>query len=245
MQSTPRRAIAPLAAVLALLLAGCGGAGYGDPIAATDGGGTTALAPAPVTTPGDPTAGATGSAGGASSTGGGAPATDAPDGGSSAGDAGGTSSGGGNADGGAGDDSGSGGDDGGTAASVAAYASDANRFCTGFKDATRSLASEIAAAGSDTAGVGRAIVRYGQNVQDAATGLRAAPVPDVAATYHRRTLAWVSGVSSAISGRRSGLENGQQSAGAAVIREVQGLGQPPLGSQVPSALRARATACRT
>lgn len=242
MHPTPRRAATALVATLVLLLAGCGGAGYGDPIAATDGGGTTALAPAPVTTPGDAAADGSGStttapAGGGTAAGGttGGTAGDEP------GDSGGSS---GTPDGG-GDDAADdgGGDDGGAAASVAAYASDANRFCTGFKDATRSLATEIAAAGSDTAGVGRAIVRYGENIRSAATGLRAAPVPDVAASYHRRTLGWVSGVSSAIRSRRGGLQNGQASAGASVIREVQGLGQPPLGSQVPSALRGRATAC--
>lgn len=238
MQSPPRRAIAALVVLVALALAACGGSGYGDPIAATDGGaGTTALAPAPVTTPGDAaTDGGTASGGAASSDG----SAGAPSGSGDTADD--TPAGPTDGDEGdpADDDAGS---DDDAAASIAAYASDANRFCTGFKDATRSLATEIAAAGTDTAGVGRAIVRYGDNVTAATAGLRAAPVPDVAREYHRRTLAWVSGVSSAIRSRSSGLRNGNESAGATVIREVQALGQPPLGSQVPSALRGRATAC--
>jgi hypothetical protein len=142
------------------------------------------------------------------------------------------------------EDTGDGGGGGGGAAnSLAAYAVDANRFCTGFKGATRALTTDIGAAGTNTRAVGQAIIRYGSAITSAATGLRAAPVPSSAAGYHRRTLAWVSGVTSAISASRSGLASGSQSAGATVVRKVQGLGSPPLGSAVPSALRDRATAC--
>ena len=235
MQRPPRRALPTLAAALTLALAGCGGAGYGEPIAATDGEATVALAPAPVTTPAEapgtttPTATTT-----TGTTSGGATASGTTDGADAAGTDGGATSAPGD----------SGGDgDGGSPSSLTAYAVDANRFCTGFKGATRALTTDIGAAGTNTRAVGQAIIRYGSAITSAATGLRAAPVPSSVGGYHRRTLAWVSGVTSAISASRSGLASGSQSAGATVVRKVQGLGSPPLGSAVPSALRARATAC--
>jgi len=235
MQRTSRRAIPGLAAVAALVLAGCGGAGYGDPIAATDGDeATVALAPAPVTTPAEApgtasagtTPGTTTVTGGGTTTG-----TVTTDGGSSGGDGGGGTSG----------DEDGGSDDG--ASSVAAYAGDANRFCTGFKDATRALTVDIGAAGTNTRTIGRAIIRYGTAIESAAKGLRAAPVPSSVRSYHQSTLRWVSGVTSAIDASRSGLQSGSQSAGTTVVQKVQALGEPPIGSAVPAALRQRATAC--
>jgi hypothetical protein len=230
MRHRPRRPTAALAAALAVLLAGCGGAGYGDPIAATDvGTGTVALAPAPVTTP---------SAAPAATTEAARPTTTVTGGGTTTGTTttGGTTGGGGSTQGGGG---------GGTADvdSIAAYAVDANRFCRGFKDATRALTTDIGGAGSDTKAVGAAVIRYGAAIDDAVSGLRAAPVPSAVRSYHQRTLRWASGVTSAISASRSGLRSGSASAGATVVGKVQDLGGPPLGSAVPAALRARATAC--
>ncbi|MDO9407510.1 hypothetical protein [Patulibacter sp.] len=237
MQRSSRRAVPALAATLALVLAGCGGAGYGEPIAATDGGATVALAPAPVTTPAE-APGTTTPRGttttGTTSAGGTAPSAAEQDADGAGGGTTSTSEGGGS--------DGAGGGSGATD-TLAAYAVDANRFCTGFKGATRALTTDIGAAGTNTRAVGQAIIRYGSAITSAATGLRAAPVPSSASSYHRRTLAWVSGVTSAISASRSGLASGSQSAGATVVRKVQGLGAPPLGSAVPSALRDRATAC--
>lgn len=232
MQRTSRRALAVLAAA-ALATAGCGGAGYGDPIAATDGDdATVALAPAPVTTPGTETR-ATGARPGTTS-----PTTTArtPDGGASP--SGGGSAGG---DGFSGDTGG--GSSGGGGSVLAAYAEDADRFCSGFKSATRTLTERIGAAGSNTKGVGRAIVRYGDAITSAASGLRAAAVPAGAGTYHQETLDWVRGVTQAIRDQRRGLQNGDAAAGAAVVQQVQDLEQPPLGSAVPAVLRSRATSC--
>jgi hypothetical protein len=124
---------------------------------------------------------------------------------------------------------------------LAAYASDANRFCTGFAAATRTLSTRLAAAGTASPrAAGRAIVSYGTAIDAAAGGLRAAPVPSSVASYHRRTLAWVSGVTAAIDANRSGLTRGDVAAGTKVITTVQRLGAPP---QAPSAVRSRAAAC--
>lgn len=237
MQRTLRRAIPAVAAAAVLALAGCGGAGYGDPIAATDGGdATVALAPAPVTTPAEAPGTSTASGQAAPTTTSGTTTTGtttSSDGGSGGGDDPG-------ADGG---DGGGDGQSSGGVNTVAAYATDANRFCRGFKDATRALTTDIGAAGTDTAAVGKAVIRYGEAITSAAAGLKAAPVPSAVRSYHQDTLSWVSGVTSAISANRSGLASGSQSAGATVIRKVQALGQPPMGSAVPAALRERATAC--
>lgn len=218
-----------------IALAGCGGAGYGEPIAGTDAA-TVALAPAPVTTPGvttieTRTTDAAGSGSTSSSSGGSSSGATSTDGGSSGDGSDGSG-------GGSGSSSGGGSDAGNT---VAAYAADVNRFCTGFNTATKALTSEISAAGaSNPKALGRAIVRYGSAIDDAADGLRAAPPPSSFSSFHQRTLSWVSGVTSAISANRSGLNSGDQSAGASVIGKVQGLGKPPTA---PSDLRARATAC--
>jgi hypothetical protein len=230
-----RRPLPVLAAVAGLALAGCGGAGYGDPIAATDGDpATVALAPAPATTPAVTTTGTTTVAPAAGS--GDAPQDDG------AGNA--AAAGGGDEDGGA---TGGTGGSGGTGSSgsgdggIAAYASDANRFCTGFNDATRTLTTRIAAAGAtNPKALGRAIVQYGTAIDAAARGLRAAPPPSSVASYHRRTLDWVSGVTSSIRANRSGLQAGDAGAGAQVIGTVQRLGQPPAA---PAAVRSRAAAC--
>lgn len=235
MQRTSRRVLAVLVAS-ALAIAGCGGAGYGEPIAAT-GGATVALAPAPVTTPGaDAPAPAGGTTNTTSTSTTAPPAGRSGDGGSAGGSAGGA--GGGDSSGGD-----TGGSSGGGESVLAAYARDANRFCSGFKSETRTLTERIGAAGSNTRGVGRAIVRYGDGITSAASGLRAAPVPSGAGTFHQRTLDWVRGVTQAIRAQRSGLQSGNAAAGAAVVQQVQDLGQPPLGSAVPSVLRSRASAC--
>lgn len=233
MQRTPRRALAVLATA-ALATAGCGGAGYGDPIAGTDGeGATVALAPAPVTTPGAGTPGTAGGPSGPTPAPSSTPPT--PGGGASSGD-------------GAGDDGGGpgdaeGGSDGGGDDVLVAYAQDANRFCSGFRSATRTLTEQIGAAGSNTRRVGQAVVSYGDAITSAASGLRAAPVPPGAGTYHRETLDWARGVAQAIRAQRSGLQSGSAAAGAAVIQQVQRLEQPPLGAEVPAVVRSRATAC--
>jgi hypothetical protein len=240
MPRLPRRPLPVLAAVAGLALAGCGGAGYGDPIAATDGDpATVALAPSPTTTPVVTTTGTTtaapaaGAAPGSSGSG----SSAAAGGEGSDGDAAGGTSGGTGGSGGSDGTGSSGSGDGG----IAAYASDANRFCTGFNDATRTLTTRIAAAGaSNPKALGRAIVQYGTAIDAAARGLRAAPPPSAVASYHRRTLDWVSGVTSAIRANRSGLQGGDAGAGAQVIGTVQRLGKPPAA---PSAVRSRAAAC--
>jgi hypothetical protein len=220
--------------VSATALAGCGGAGYGQPIAATDGSATVALAPAPQTTPSVTIIVTT-------------PGAARPADGSATDDrAGTTTSGGGSSDGGT-DASGGGGSAGsssggsGSANALAAYAADANRFCTGFTAATRTLTTTVSAAGtSNPRALGRAVVRFGSAIDDAADGLRVAPPPSSLSSYHQRTLSWVSSVTSVITANRSGLDRGDQRAGAAVIGRVQALGKPPTA---PAALRARATAC--
>lgn len=235
MPPSPRRPLPVLAAVLGLALAGCGGAGYGEPIAATDGDpSTVALVPSPVTTAAAAPAATT---------------TTAPAGGTAGGSGSGSGAGGdgGDTGGGAGGSGTSGSGPGASASSgdaaLTAYARDANRFCTGFVAATRNLTSRIAAAGaSNPTALGRAIVDYGTAVDAAARGLRAAPPPSSLASYHRRTLAWVSGVTAAISANRSGLRNGNPAAGGTVIAAVQRLGAPPTA---PASVRSRASACDT
>ncbi|MEV4422431.1 hypothetical protein AB0L40_21015 [Patulibacter sp. NPDC049589] len=234
-----RRALPGLACGAVLVLAGCGGAGYGDPIAATDGGGeTVALAPAPVTTPGAGSTSAPSDAPATSSTVG-RPATTTGGGEATTGDGGSTGTsdddGGGSTGGDGGGDSGDGG--------LAAYAADVNRFCKGFNAATKALTTDIGATGaSDPKTLGRAIVRYGEAMTAASEGIEAAPPPSSVRSFHERTLSWVSGLTDVIDANRSGLQSGSTDAGVAVIQKVKDLGKPPA---TPASLRSRATACTT
>ncbi|WP_026913024.1 hypothetical protein [Patulibacter minatonensis] len=229
MLSPLRRALPGLAATGALVLAGCGGAGYGDPIAATDGGGATvALAPAPITTPGA-TSVVTREVTGVSTV----QQDPSGTGGSSS-----SGSGGSGSSGGSGPSSSGGGDSG--AGELAAYAADANRFCSGFNAATKALTADISAGQGNPKALGRAAISYGTAISSAAEGLKAAPPPSSLASYHRDTLSWVSGITSVISANRSGLQSGDTGAQATVIKKVQDLGKPP---SAPASLRSRASAC--